>query len=312
MYHPSVQKSLLQTTPNLKHVKLEKQLPNIRTYYFRYSLMIRKFTVEDVYRNVHEVHDRMHWLLKNEPLRQLVEKGLELISLKRHSTNVVRLWARQCECVLAQRLRRTQQMVSVYSKHALRDLLANMRRQLSRRSRDLLLGALGVSAYDWAQNGVPDEELNRHISDLDYIYTLKRETFKCETCENYVVDRKKPNLTRCKCPGAVRQSYEDWVPYIEKDDLIVWRRTMADGNYEYKVYGSYDDVKAIDFLNVQIDSEYRRTWDSTAVVLDVIEKDPDKDKHADILYWEMQWPVSLYDFYLRRWMNTFFSIAAVC
>lgn len=84
-------------------------------------------------------------------------------------------------------------------------------------------------------------------------------------------------------------AYDSWAPFIESKDLIVWRRPYK-GHYEYKVYGSYDDVNAIDFLDTQMDTEYRKKWDNTAVTLEVVEKDATSD--SDIIYWEMLWPVS--------------------
>lgn len=69
----------------------------------------------------------------------------------------------------------------------------------------------------------------------------------------------------------------------------MWRRPY-NGYYEYKVYGSYDDVSAIDFLDTQMDAEYRKQWDNTAVTLEVVEKD--ESSNSDVLYWEMAWPVS--------------------
>lgn len=70
----------------------------------------------------------------------------------------------------------------------------------------------------------------------------------------------------------------------------MWRRPLH-GHFEYKVYGSYDDVSAIDFLDTQIDTEYRKKWDNTAVTLEIVEKD--EGSNSDIIYWEMLWPVSL-------------------
>lgn len=79
--------------------------------------------------------------------------------------------------------------------------------------------------------------------------------------------------------------------------MIVWRRLEEDagGLYAYKVYGSFDDVSAEDFLQVQIDIDYRKEWDHTAKQLTVIETDPENSigqkGTCDILYWEMIWPV---------------------
>jgi hypothetical protein len=55
------------------------------------------------------------------------------------------------------------------------------------------------------------------------------------------------------------------------------------------VYGKYSDVAAKDFLKVQIDTEFRETWDDTAISMTVMEEDT--KSNSDIVYWEMKWPV---------------------
>lgn len=89
------------------------------------------------------------------------------------------------------------------------------------------------------------------------------------------------------------------MPFIEKEDLVVWRRPCGEGLFEYKVYGSYHDVSAEDFLNVQVDTDYRKEWDATAVQLVIGERDPMEDSNSDILYWEMKWPVSISGYYFN-------------
>jgi hypothetical protein len=57
----------------------------------------------------------------------------------------------------------------------------------------------------------------------------------------------------------------------------------------FVVYGKYHDVAARDFLKVQIDTEFRKTWDNTAINLKVVEQD--SKSNSDVVYWEMKWPV---------------------
>lgn len=53
---------------------------------------------------------------------------------------------------------------------------------------------------------------------------------------------------------------------------------------------SYPDITAEDFLFVQTNIEYRREWDDTAVVLDVIDSDKLDGVNSKVIYWEMRWP----------------------
>lgn len=59
------------------------------------------------------------------------------------------------------------------------------------------------------------------------------------------------------------------------------------------VYVEYPDVTAEDFLHVQIDVEYRKKWDNTAVNLEVIDEDTAKGSNSHIIYWEALWPVRI-------------------
>lgn len=238
-------------------------------------------------------------------IRQLIQDQYVLKSLKDRlfirkgdTRKLVRVWAHQCECVVAQRVRRGQQMFSLYSKlweeHALRAFINRMKQQLARRSKDLLMGAVGVSAYNWEDLRIPDDEMNEHMEELEYGRFLKEKTIMCEICaqDQSKVDAKK--MIFCDCPGrnGDMKTWDNWTLFLQREDMVVWRKPSPrfPGSYEYKVFGSYDDVTAEDFLNVQIDTEYRRIWDASAVVLNLIETDPKEGSNSDIIYWEMLWP----------------------
>lgn len=69
------------------------------------------------------------------------------------------------------------------------------------------------------------------------------------------------------------------------------RFSTSHSNFLFSVYGAYDDITAVDFLAVHVDTEFRREWDTSAVVLDVLESDP--ESNSEVVYWEMQWPVCI-------------------
>lgn len=90
---------------------------------------------------------------------------------------------------------------------------------------------------------------------------------------------------------------DGWKPYIEREDMLIWRKEEPNsgGLYAYKVYGSFADVTADDFLQAQIDVEYRKEWDPTARELQILDTDPQSqssdDTRSDVIYWETIWPV---------------------
>jgi len=96
-----------------------------------------------------------------------------------------------------------------------------------------------------------------------------------------------------------------WVPFLERKDILVWRREHADnpGLYAYKMYGKFDDVSAREFLEVQMDvSAFRMSWDiSTAQCHVLLEEQGQTYDNTDtagpattdtnqIYYWEVNWP----------------------
>lgn len=206
---------------------------------------------------------------KYESFIEIMQAHLKALPnrLKNESVTCIKTWTRQCECVSAQQVRRAQQMFCLYSKlweeHALKEFFKVMRQRILKRSKEFLIGAVGVSVYDWNAAAISDAEIMSHSKDFDYAISLKNQ----------------------------HEHLDGWEPYIDKKDLLVWRRVNKLGLYEYKVYGKYNDVTALDFLRVQIDTDYRKQWDKTAKQLKVIESEI--NTNSDIVYWEMQWPVSL-------------------
>ena len=123
------------------------------------------------------------------------------------------------------------------------------------------------------------------------------------------------NVSYCRCKDAPASVYGqasedcDWRPFIERKDILVWRRehgTMKGGyslnpcssftiiplpgNYEYKMYGNFDDVSADEFLSVQLDmSEFRLSWDTNTAQCVVIDSEADTQE-AIVYYWEVNWP----------------------
>jgi len=55
------------------------------------------------------------------------------------------------------------------------------------------------------------------------------------------------------------------------------------------VHGSFNDITALDFMQVQLDLQYRKEWDNMSVDLDIFDSEP--LTHSDLIYWEFRWPV---------------------
>ncbi len=57
------------------------------------------------------------------------------------------------------------------------------------------------------------------------------------------------------------------------------------------VYGSFYDIPARAFFNIQVDLDYRKQWDHLIIQVDVIEKD--RDSGCEVIRWISHFPVSI-------------------
>ena len=109
---------------------------------------------------------------------------------------------------------------------------------------------------------------------------LTKTTLTCSHCQKrHLIDQRVDGVSYCSCEhrlGSVYgQTSEDceWSPFLERKDVLVWRREVGDHNglYAYKMYGRFDDVTAKEFLDVQMDvSDFRLSWDSSTAQCHVI------------------------------------------
>lgn len=238
---------------------------------------------------------------------------------REQGTQVAHVCKKQFEFVAAQRIRRYIQIFQLYTKIwdevALREFMRSWRLRLARNTKHFLISATGVTVYNWDRERISDEEINRHNREIEGIHKLRDSTVVCAKCHlRLVIDVVQPNVKYCKCniqSSCVPNQDCSWQPFIERQDMLIWRKEEPDsgGLFAYKVYGSFSDVTADDFLQVQIDVDYRKQWDPTAQELKIIETDPKSElsiNHStDIIHWEMIWPklFSNRDYvYQRRWI----------
>ncbi|XP_075989167.1 uncharacterized protein LOC142985096 [Anticarsia gemmatalis] len=144
---------------------------------------------------------------------------------------------------------------------------------------------------------ITDAELEELLKDLDAVEMLSRSTLFCAKCgKRLVIEKKQPGVRYCSCKTSevsetTKQS-DGWVPYMEAEDVIIWRKEYKPGLglYAYKVYGRYPDVKAADFAAVQVDGRYRKVWDAAVAALSVVEHNANGLGDQAVLHWEVLWP----------------------
>ncbi|XP_074116093.1 stAR-related lipid transfer protein 7, mitochondrial isoform X1 [Cotesia typhae] len=234
---------------------------------------------------------------------------------------IARLFCRQFEYIAAQRVKRSLKLYQFYPYFwedlLFRKLFKLWRKCKTRNSKEFLISAVGVSMFNWDEERIDDQELYSYADEIKTIHKLRNTTVVCENCHlRLIIDKKQPNVTYCTCNksksiNSSENIENEWEPFIERQDMMIWRKEEPNtgGMYAYKVFGTFSDVSAEEFLQVQVDVDYRKVWDPTAKQLEIIDTDPKslsaKDHRTDIIYWEMIWPrlFSNRDYvYQRRWV----------
>ncbi|XP_055381796.1 stAR-related lipid transfer protein 7, mitochondrial [Condylostylus longicornis] len=204
------------------------------------------------------------------------------------------LWVNQIQYILAQRLRRGYQFTIFYQRllgdAIFLDLLQSFQTQFRRRFNRILFSSVGALAFDWRVQRIKSEDLKSYSNEIAYAKKLLADTVYCRACgKKKRISEKVEGIEYCICNNPQVEN-DEWVPYIEKEGLTIWRREEKSALYAYKVYAKYSDITANDFLHVQTDLEYRKEWDDSVAKLEIIDADPTDCGKSQIIYWEMQWP----------------------
>ncbi|KAM9820151.1 stAR-related lipid transfer protein 7, mitochondrial [Neosynchiropus ocellatus] len=145
-----------------------------------------------------------------------------------------------------------------------------------------LIAAL-AGVFMWDSEKIKDEEIHRCGLELEALEAAKN--------------------TNSPSRPAAGQLDSDWEVVIEKKDFKVWKRPIANSHlYEYRVLGSYNDVTPRQFFNVQLDTEYRKKWDSLVIKLDVVDRDVNTG--SEVVHWATHFPYPMYSrdyVYVRRY-----------
>ena len=184
--------------------------------------------------------------------------------------------------------------------------------------------------FDWEKERVSPAESSNYFGHIDQCRVIREKTIICKECHNrlrqvssvrvpltarLVQDRQgggerellpmqgRPRLRvragqrglrletlhreeRHSCVETGARDHERWI-FLK---LLLFTNFPFAGNYEYKMYGNFDDVSADEFLSVQLDmSEFRLSWDTNTAQCVVIDSEADTEE-AIVYYWEVNWP----------------------
>ncbi|KAM4747592.1 stAR-related lipid transfer protein 7, mitochondrial [Rhinophrynus dorsalis] len=134
-----------------------------------------------------------------------------------------------------------------------------------------LLAAL-TGAFLWEEERVREDEIFRSAEEMKHMQSVTHK-FQGQT--------------------PVYDEDEGWELVMDKRDFRLWRRPINGTHlYQYRVFGSYTDVTPRQFFNVQLDTEYRKKWDSLVIKLEVVERDAVSG--SEVIHWVTHFPYPMY------------------
>ncbi|XP_013408439.1 stAR-related lipid transfer protein 7, mitochondrial isoform X1 [Lingula anatina] len=214
------------------------------------------------------------------------------------------IFVKQCNAVVIHRAKRGCQILTsynrLYDEKLAKEVMKNFVRNLKKRGRrGILMSGAGFAA----KQNISDDELLNCVADMHHIENLNEYTRKQKSSS-----KDKISETNNTGNGNGNDSHymDDWECVIDKDTFKIWRKQMADSHlYEYKVFGRFYDIPATAFLDVQIDLEFRKTWDKMVINLEKVEED--KESNNEIVHWVTRYPYPMYarEYVYRRRFKVF-------
>uniref|UniRef100_A0AAQ6IQU3 StAR-related lipid transfer protein 7, mitochondrial n=1 Tax=Anabas testudineus TaxID=64144 RepID=A0AAQ6IQU3_ANATE len=212
----------------------------------------------------------------------------ETVSSGQKRKGLLSIFADHCSFVTGHRLRRACQIgelySNLYSERTRWTLVGSIwRRFQSKHAPSGKLVAALAGVFMWENEKIKDEEIHRCGLELQTL-----EPAKClNTSSGTMTGQQDPS----------------WEIVMEKKDFRVWRRPIPNSHlYEYRVLGSYSDVTPRQFFNVQLDTEYRKKWDSLVIKLEVVDRDAATG--SEVVHWATHFPYPMYSrdyLYVRRY-----------
>ncbi|XP_050676889.1 uncharacterized protein LOC126973597 isoform X2 [Leptidea sinapis] len=181
---------------------------------------------------------------------------------------------------------------------SVRDVLQCFKQVILRPRRTFILSATAIckgrDSFPCDQ-GITDSEIQLLQKDVDNVQSLMKATLFCTSCgKRLLIDKKHAGISYCVCKESKpeKKSVDGWFPFLETEEVIIWRKEYKAGQglYAYKVYGRYKDVLASDFAAVQIDGAYRKAWDNAVASLSVVKRGAMGVPDQAVLHWEVLWP----------------------
>lgn len=111
--------------------------------------------------------------------------------------------------------------------------------------------------------------MTTHYNEIDYVKRLKKDTIICPLCNRRkIIDYKVEGIEYCCCSKEKLKQFEiqkqsntvntinhnnidtttEWKPYLERENIIIWRREEKPGLFSYKGKNYVINIYLIGFV----------------------------------------------------------------
>lgn len=118
--------------------------------------------------------------------------------------------------------------------------------QVQRHAKGFVISSVGLYTFDWETERISYDTMKTHFDEIDFARNLQKATIVCTICNRRKpIDCKVDGIEYCICTKDIIKQrstngtislpiYMEWKPYLERKNMVIWRREEKPGLYSYK------------------------------------------------------------------------------
>lgn len=100
------------------------------------------------------------------------------------------------------------------------------------------MSAISLLTFDWERERIKMESVEEYFEEFDNIQDLQENTIVCPKCNKrkLIGNNQVSGIDYCSRKDHGNEIKRDvtWEPYLERKNMITWRKEEKDGHYSYK------------------------------------------------------------------------------
>ncbi|VVC99819.1 unnamed protein product [Leptidea sinapis] len=161
---------------------------------------------------------------------------------------------------------------------SVRDVLQCFKQVILRPRRTFILSATAIckgrDSFPCDQ-GITDSEIQLLQKDVDNVQSLMKATLYCTSCgKRLLIDKKHAGISYCVCKESKpeKKSVDGWFPFLETEEVIIWRKEYKAGQGLYAYKG---------FITIQISTALSNAFCDTLTLFPETASDSSEDNSLE-------------------------------